>query len=150
MTMADSLPAANPSDLGHLGRAPQAIVLWEPGLQKTPKAYSTLERTARSIDTIPSVELELARIKVFDVLRNALNGEMTVVMQVSGDRLDLRDRGGAVARYKFGRHFTLVSGDDAVAFRAELQALRKRQQEERKGKKRRTVQAFLNRLAKKR
>ena len=97
------------------------------------------------------MELEIERIRVFDVLHNALNGELTLVMSVSGGLLDLRDKTGAVVRYKFGDHFTLAPENDASAFRTHLLELRK-QQEKTSGKKRRarSVSAVIKRFAKKR
>ncbi len=96
--------------------------------------------------------MELENIRVFDVLRNALNGELAVVMSVSGDRLDLRVKTGETVRFKFGEHFTRVSDDEAVAFRAALRELRK-QQETADGKKKkrspRSVAALLKRLSNK-
>lgn len=93
-------------------------------------------------------EIELENVRVFDVLRNSLNGELTVVMGVSGDRLDLRDKTGAVVRFKFGPHFTRVPHDQAVDFREAVRAVRKVQQQN-APKKRRSVSGFLSRLAKK-
>jgi len=95
--------------------------------------------------------LELENVRVFDVLRNALNGRLAVVMCVSGDRLDLRGEDGATVRYKFGEHFSRASEDEAIAFRAALRERRK-EQEKSSGKKRRprSVAALLKRLAKKR
>lgn len=100
---------------------------------------------------VPVMELE--NVRVFDVLRNALNGELAVVMSVSGDRLDLRTKTGETVRFKFGEHFTRVSDDEAVAFRAALRELRK-QQETADGKKKkkrtpRSVAALLKRLSNK-
>ncbi len=96
--------------------------------------------------------IELENIRVFDVLHNALSGERAMVMSVSGDRLDLRDKTGAVARYKYGPHFSRVPADEAVAFRAALRETRK-EQEKTAGKKKRpprSVASLLRRLTKKR
>jgi hypothetical protein len=96
--------------------------------------------------------LELERVRVFDVLRNALTGELALVMSVIGGHLELRDKTGAVSRYKFGAHFSWASEDESIAFRAALRALRK-EQEAAEGKKKRrprSVAALLKRLAKKR
>lgn len=96
-------------------------------------------------------ELELESVKVFDVLKSSLNGELLVVMSISGDRIDMRDKTGAVARYKFGKHFSKVDDDLAVDFRNLVREARKtREQAEGKKKKRRprTASAFLNKLKK--
>jgi len=96
--------------------------------------------------------IELNHVKVFDVLKNALSGELGLVLCVSGDRLDMRDRSGSVSRYKFGKHFTRVAHDEAVEFRALVRAARKdlEKKGELKPKRSRTVSAFLNKLARKR
>ncbi len=96
--------------------------------------------------------IELNNVKVFDVLKSSLNGELGLVLCVSGDRLDIRDKTGMVARYKFGKHFMRVEQDEAVEFRALVREARKeREKAEGKKKKRsRTVSAFLNKLARKR
>lgn len=95
--------------------------------------------------------MELDDIRLFDVLVNTLNGELAVVMSVSSGHLDLRDKTGAVSRYKFGEHFALASDSEASAFRAALLLLRKKQREE-SGRKRRTrsVAAVVKRFSKKR
>lgn len=90
--------------------------------------------------------IELDRIRIFDVLRNSLNGELGLVMSVTGDHMELRDKTGAISRYKFGKQFAPVTDDEAIAFRAALRALRKAQPPEKKRK--RTLSAFLNKLAK--
>jgi hypothetical protein len=96
--------------------------------------------------------LELERVRVFDVLRNALNGELALVMRVIGGNLELRDKTGSVASFKFGAHFSRAGEDESIAFRASLRALRK-EQEAAGGKKRRrpvkSVDALLKRLGKK-
>jgi hypothetical protein len=96
--------------------------------------------------------LELDRVRVFDVLRNALTGELALVMRVTGINLELRDKTGATASFKFGAHFSLASEDDAIAFRAALRALRKEQAAAPGARKRRpvkTVDALLRRIGKK-
>ena len=93
------------------------------------------------------MKVELKSLRVFDVLRNSLNGELHIVMAVTNDLLDLRDKTGAVVRYKFGPNFTLVSGDEASDFRAQVHAERKRQQGTKK-RKPLTAETFLKRLAK--
>jgi len=72
-----------------------------------------------------SMDLELKNIRIFDVLRNSLNNEMSLVMAVSGDRIDMRIKTGDIVRFKFGKNFSKVSHDEAVDFRAHLQAVRK-------------------------
>lgn len=97
--------------------------------------------------------LELDRIRIFDVLRNDLTGELAVVMSVSGGLLDLRDKTGATARYKWGEHFSLAEHDQAVDFRAALREKRKADEAAsgKKIKKRtpRAVASLLKRLTKK-
>jgi hypothetical protein len=96
--------------------------------------------------------IELSNVRVFDVLRNGLNGELGLVLSVSAGRLDMRDKTGAVTRYKFGKHFSRVEHDEAVAFRAQAH-LAKKELEKNSGvkkKRSRTLTAFLNKLAKKR
>lgn len=95
--------------------------------------------------------MELDDIRLFDVLVNTLNGELAVVMSVSGGLLDLRDKTGAVARFKFGEHFARASESEASAFRSALLHLRKKQREE-SGKKRRvrSVASVVKRFSKKR
>lgn len=97
-------------------------------------------------------DLELDNVRVFDVLKCSLNGELGVVLSISGDRLDMRDKTGAVARYKFGKHFSRVSQEEAVDFRELVREARKLRQEAEGKKKRRprTASAFLNKLKKKR
>ena len=96
--------------------------------------------------------IELSNVKVFDVLRNALNGELGLVLSVSGDRLDIRDKTGVVVRYKYGKHFSRVTHDEAVEFRAQVYLAKKQLEKDSgvKKKRSRTVSAFLNKLAKKR
>lgn len=97
-------------------------------------------------------ELELSSIRVFQVLRNALNGELALVMRVTGGNLELRDKTGAVASFKFGAHFSLAGEDESIAFRASLRALREEQEAAGGKKKRRpvkSVDALLRRLGKK-
>ena len=95
--------------------------------------------------------MELARVRLFDVLRNSLTGELSVVMGLAGPLLELRDKTGTVTRFKFGPHFSRAPEEEAVEFRAALRALRK-QAEAASGKKRRprTAAALLRRLSKKR
>jgi len=69
--------------------------------------------------------IELSNIRLFDVLRNALSGELGSVMGVEGDKLALVDKTGAIARFKHGEHFSRVGDEEAVAFREAVQALRR-------------------------
>ncbi|MDE2140849.1 MAG: hypothetical protein KGL74_02475 [Elusimicrobia bacterium] len=69
--------------------------------------------------------IELANVRVFDVLRNLLSSELGVVVGVEGDKIDLVDKTGAIVRFKLGESFTRVSDDEAIAFRALTQALRR-------------------------
>lgn len=97
------------------------------------------------------MELELGHIRIFDVLRNELSGELGVVMGMTGGRLELRGENGAITQYKFGKYFSRVDDDAAVSFRARVHAARKLAQAS-AGKKRRprTVEGLLRKLAKRR
>ena len=85
--------------------------------------------------------IELANIRLFDVLRNALSGELGSVMGVEGDKLVLVGKDGSLARFKHGEHFTRVSDDEAVEFRAAVQALRRAKALANPKKRRRTPAA---------
>lgn len=89
----------------------------------------------------------LEKVRIFDVLRNSLNGELGVVMRVTGDHLELRDKTGAVSRYKFGEQFVRVGADEAVDFRALAREAAKKLQVVRP-KRKRTATGFLNKLKK--
>ncbi|OGR98381.1 MAG: hypothetical protein A2V88_16120 [Elusimicrobia bacterium RBG_16_66_12] len=69
--------------------------------------------------------IELSNIRVFDVLRNALSAELGAVVGVVGDKIDLVVSTGAIVRFKYGSHFSRVSEDEAIAFRALTQSLRR-------------------------
>ena len=69
--------------------------------------------------------IELHNVRVFDVLRNTLSAELGVVVGVAGDKIDLVDKTGSIVRFKLGDSFTRVSEDEAIAFRALTQALRR-------------------------
>lgn len=69
--------------------------------------------------------IELENVRVFDVLRNALSLELGVVVGVVGDKVDLVDKTGAIVRFKLAASFTRVCEDEAIAFRALTQALRR-------------------------
>lgn len=94
--------------------------------------------------------MELENVRLFDVLVNSLNGELAVVMSVSGGLVDLRVKTGETVRFKWGEHFARASEAEASAFRAALLELRKKQRAA-AGKKRspRSVAALLKRLTKK-
>jgi hypothetical protein len=72
-----------------------------------------------------NLPIELSNVRVFDVLRNELSAELGVVVGVEGDKIDLVDKTGAIVRFKLGASFTRVSEDEAIAFRALTQALRR-------------------------
>jgi hypothetical protein len=74
---------------------------------------------------VANLPIELKNVRVFDVLVNALNGELGAVVGVEGDKIDLVTRTGAIVRFKHGPHFSRVSEDEAVAFRALTQSLRR-------------------------
>ncbi|MFI5363838.1 MAG: hypothetical protein ACHQ49_17895 [Elusimicrobiota bacterium] len=69
--------------------------------------------------------IELHNVRVFDVLRNALSGELGAVVGVEGDKIDMVTKTGAIVRFKHGEHLSRVSEDEAIAFRALTQALRR-------------------------
>src|SRR5450631_3143324 len=72
-----------------------------------------------------NLPIELNNVRVFDVLRNALSGELGAVVGVEGDKLDLVTNSGAIVRFKYGTHFSRVAEDEAIAFRALTQTLRR-------------------------
>jgi len=72
-----------------------------------------------------SLPIELSNIRIFDVLRNTLSSELGAVVGVEGDKIDLVVRTGAIVRFKYGSHFSRVGEDEAIAFRALTQALRR-------------------------
>ena len=74
---------------------------------------------------MPPLPIELSNIRVFDVLRNALSAELGSVVGVEGDKIDLVVDTGAIVRFKYGAHFSRVGEDEAIAFRAVIQALRR-------------------------
>jgi len=90
---------------------------------------------------------EIEEIRILDVVKNSLSGELGVVMKITGDLLDLRGKDGQIVRYKFGKHFHRVDQDEAVDFRAAARAAFK-QLPSAKPKRKRTVSAFLNKLKK--
>jgi ribosomal protein S21 len=72
-----------------------------------------------------NLPIELSNVRVFDVLRNLLSAELGVVVGVEGDKIDLVDKKGVIVRFKLGGSFVRVSEDEAIAFRALTQALRR-------------------------
>jgi hypothetical protein len=74
---------------------------------------------------MPPTPLELKEVRIFDVLRNALNGELGAVAGVEGDKLALVIKTGEIVRFKHGPHFSRVTEDEAIAFRALTQSLRR-------------------------
>jgi hypothetical protein len=72
-----------------------------------------------------SLPIELANVRLFDVLRNELSGELGSVLGVEGDKIALKLRTGEIARFKYGEHFIRVSEDEAIAFRAVIAELRR-------------------------
>jgi hypothetical protein len=69
--------------------------------------------------------IELSNVRLFDVLRNELSGELGSVLGVEGDKVALKLKTGEIARYKLGENFTRVSDDEAVAFRAVIAEMRR-------------------------
>lgn len=65
-----------------------------------------------------SFPIELSNVRLFDVIRNELSGELGIVMGVEGDKIALKIKTGEIARFKHGEHLFRVSEDEAVAFRA--------------------------------
>jgi hypothetical protein len=72
-----------------------------------------------------SLPIELENVRLFDVLRNALSGDLGSVLGVEGDKIVLKLKTGDVSRFKHGKHFTRVSEDEAIAFRAVIAELRR-------------------------
>ena len=67
----------------------------------------------------------MSNIRLFDVLRNALSGELGSVLGVEGDKIALKLKTGEIARFKCGENFSRVCDDEAVAFRAVIAELRR-------------------------
>jgi hypothetical protein len=72
-----------------------------------------------------SFPIELENVRLFDVLRNELSGELGSVLGVEGDKIALKLKTGEIARFKHGEHFLRVSEDEAIAFRAVIAELRR-------------------------
>ncbi|MBI4061734.1 MAG: hypothetical protein HY403_09915 [Elusimicrobia bacterium] len=73
-----------------------------------------------------TLPIELCNVRLFDVLRNALSAELGLVLGVEGDKIVLKLKTGEMARFKHGEHFSRVSEDEAIAFRAVIAELRRR------------------------
>src|SRR4051812_35327711 len=72
-----------------------------------------------------SYPIEMSNVRLFDVLRNELSGELGSVLGIEGDKVALKLKPGEIARYKLGENFTRVSDDEAIAFRAVIAELRR-------------------------
>ncbi len=72
-----------------------------------------------------SFPIELSNVRLFDVLRNELSGELGSVLGVEGDKIALKLKTGEIARFKYGEHFIRVCEDEAIAFRAVIAELRR-------------------------
>ena len=72
-----------------------------------------------------NLPIELPNVRLFDVLRNELSGELGSVLGVEGDKIALKLKTGEIARFKHGEHFSRVSEDEAIAFRAVIAELRR-------------------------
>ncbi len=73
-----------------------------------------------------SFPIELSNVRLFDVLRNGLNGELGTVLGIEGDKIALKIKSGEIVRFKHGEHFTRVSEDEAIAFRAVIAEQRRK------------------------
>ncbi len=72
-----------------------------------------------------SLPIELSNVRLFDVLRNELSGELGSVLGVEGDKIALKLKTGEIARFKHGEHFSRVGEEEAIAFRAVIAELRR-------------------------
>jgi len=72
-----------------------------------------------------SYPIELENVRLFDVLKNTLSGELGIVMGVEGDKIVMKVKSGELCRFKHGEHLFRVSEDEAVAFRAVIAELRR-------------------------
>ena len=72
-----------------------------------------------------SYPIELENVRLFDVLKNTLSGELGIVMGVEGDKIVMKVKTGELGRFKHGEHLFRVSEDEAVAFRAVISELRR-------------------------
>lgn len=77
-------------------------------------------------------------LRPFDVLKNVVSGELGLVIEITGDKVNLADQTGARAFYKVGPLFEKIDNDQVGAFRiATLMQMRERRKLE-APKKRRT------------
>lgn len=82
--------------------------------------------------------LRKSDVRLFDVLRNARNGELGVVMGFAEDKVDLAMKTGELVRFKLDGSFERAAEDEAIAFRAAVQTLR-RERAKAKPKRRRAA-----------
>ena len=72
--------------------------------------------------------MKAREIRPFDVLKNTLNGELGLVVEVSENKVHLADRTGRRTLYKLSDIFVLTNGDEAgfkLAALAGMRALRR-------------------------
>lgn len=78
-------------------------------------------------------------LRPFDVLKNVVSGELGLVIEITGDKVNLADQTGARAFYKVGPLFEKIDNEQVGAFRiATLMQMRERRKLE-APKKRRVV-----------
>lgn len=78
-------------------------------------------------------------LRPFDVLKNVVSGELGLVIEITGDKVNLADQTGARAFYKVGPLFEKIDNAQVGAFRiATLMQMRERRKLE-APKKRRVV-----------
>lgn len=66
-------------------------------------------------------------LRPFDVLKNVHSGELGLVIEITGDKVNLADQTGARAFYKLGPMFDKIDNDQCGAFRlATLAQMRER------------------------
>ena len=76
-------------------------------------------------------------LRPFDVLKNVVSGELGLVIEITGDKVNLADQTGARAFYKVGPLFEKVDNDQVGAFRiATLMQMRERRKLEAPKKRR--------------
>jgi hypothetical protein len=76
-------------------------------------------------------------LRPFDVLKNVSSGELGLVIEITGDKVNLADQTGARAFYKLGPIFEKVDNDQVGAFRlATLEQMRERRKLEAPKKRR--------------
>ena len=77
-------------------------------------------------------------LRPFDVLKNTLSGELGLVIEITGDKVNLADQTGARAFYKVSALFEKMDNEQCGAFRiATLFQMRERRKLENPPKKRR-------------